>query len=831
LKNAPSHVTQYGTSFQIPELQRSVIQTLPMAPKQPTFLVTINGIECEAIADSGCAVTIISTAIAKRVKAVINKDSGMCIYAANGKQIKLAGRTKIKVGTLGVKAQVPCLVAEDDSDRILISYLFFQTIGIVLDCYHNLIINWVAKSSTECTIIDYKTIACQYIKEKAIRQNNIVLSNGLLEHTVYRVDIDRFLDSINRSKKELLDFIFQFLNKCANCKSKKCIEHKVYTTFEQLLGAPDNFSEPSIDEGDINDEQSEVSVSSDSSSDSSITGSVGENQTIPKTIDDSQRAVKDSDSDSGSEGKLQHKTRSKSQKRIDKETRDYFTKCSKLDPSDINFVCAFRTATDIELGPKEMASIPVICDYNNDRGVLTCDVRLVASKARRYNIVMRNSITTTDRQFLEIRNLIRAKVRIPKGVALYAATPVEELYENICMLDSEGEPRVQEIRISKPNEQLMNSSNEAQLERKQFEEIRSSWGDICQVYVEQCDFSISYTSLPYTYDRNDDQCAKILRCVSKSVPTLREPVSPHYDFDKMDIGEQLTPEQRLKLKSVVDKYADRFAHNLSELGSGAKWDPIEIKTGDNRPCKAQVRRVSEDDRRAIENEIKEMLSHGLIVPVRSQWSSPIHLVKGKNGKTRFCVDYRTLNSLTIKNNYPLPRIDENIDMFKGCKYISIWDCISGYFQLKMHPNSIEKTAFCSSLGLFAFTRHPFGLTNGPADFCQFINYYFSDLRPYGVILYLDDIAIATETFESHLEAIEHTLITVGDAGLKLKASKCSFAKNSCKYLGFTISADGVNIHDEKVRVIRDWPPPTTRKKLQSFLGHTVFVSRFFRKSS
>ena len=159
-------------------------------------------------------------------------------------------------------------------------------------------------------------------------------------------------------------------------------------------------------------------------------------------------------------------------------------------------------------------------------------------------------------------------------------------------------------------------------------------------------------------------------------------------------------------------------------------------------------------------------------PSSSPWASPVVLVPKKDGSLRFCVDYRRLNSITVKDVYPLPRVDDILDALGGVKYFSSLDLASGYWQIALSPDASLKSAFTTHCGLFEFLRMPFGLCNAPATFQCVMQRVLAGLEGHGYFVYLDDVLVASETFADHLNHLREVFSRLKDAGLRLKPQKC-----------------------------------------------------------
>lgn len=175
-----------------------------------------------------------------------------------------------------------------------------------------------------------------------------------------------------------------------------------------------------------------------------------------------------------------------------------------------------------------------------------------------------------------------------------------------------------------------------------------------------------------------------------------------------------------------------------------------IDTPEAIPQKSRPYRVSHTERQVIQDQVDEMLQHGVIEQSQSPWSSPVILVKKKEGDMRFCVDYRKLNAVTTKSNYPLPLIDNIFLCLKDSKYYSSLDLFSGFWQIGVHPNSVEKTAFITPDGLYHFLKMPFGLCNAPSTFQNLADKVFQGLKWKECLSYIDDVLVFSATFEEHL---------------------------------------------------------------------------------
>uniref|UniRef100_A0A2N9GE10 RNA-directed DNA polymerase n=1 Tax=Fagus sylvatica TaxID=28930 RepID=A0A2N9GE10_FAGSY len=230
--------------------------------------------------------------------------------------------------------------------------------------------------------------------------------------------------------------------------------------------------------------------------------------------------------------------------------------------------------------------------------------------------------------------------------------------------------------------------------------------------------------------------------------------------------------------------------------------------------------------REVEFSIDLVPDKGFIRPSASPWGAPVLFVKKKDGSMRLCIDYRELNRVTIKNKYPLPRIDDLFDQLQGAQVFSKIDLRSGYHQLKIKSEDIPKTAFRTRYGHYEFLVMPFGLTNAPAVFMDLMNRVFHEYLDRFVIVFIDDILVYSKSLEEHEDHLRIVLQILRDKKLYAKLKKCEFWLNQVVFLGHVVSKDGITVDPSKIEAVVNWDRPTNVSEVRSFLGLAGYYRRF-----
>lgn len=323
---------------------------------------------------------------------------------------------------------------------------------------------------------------------------------------------------------------------------------------------------------------------------------------------------------------------------------------------------------------------------------------------------------------------------------------------------------------------------------------------------------------------------QVIRTVQEIKPKPPRNLPKHLTDLFERTSEGMSSTQKKQIASLLGKYGDIFSKSENDLGrTGIIKHKISV--GDSRPIKQAMRRVPVHLQDEVDRQINQMLEHDIIQPSASPWASAIVLVKKKDGSRRFCIDYRRLNDLTIKDAYLLPRIDESLDQLAGFKWFSCLDLSAGYWQVEVEPEDKPKTAFITRRGLFEFNVMPFGLCNAPATFERIMELVLSGLHWQICLIYLDDIIVFGRSFSEMIQNLDLVLGRFAQAGLKLKPQKCQLFKKEVEFLGHVINEHGVHTDPRKIECIKNWPLPKDIKEVRSFLGLCSYYRRFIENYS
>jgi hypothetical protein len=287
-----------------------------------------------------------------------------------------------------------------------------------------------------------------------------------------------------------------------------------------------------------------------------------------------------------------------------------------------------------------------------------------------------------------------------------------------------------------------------------------------------------------------------------------------------DQGSMLNQTKAIALEDirVVQEYPDVFSEELPGMPPDRDIElVIELLPG-TPPISKRSYRMPVNELPELKKQIEELQSKGFIRPSSSPWGAPVLFVEKKDGTQQMCVDYHSLNEVTIKNKYPLPRIEDLFDQMKGASVFSKIDLRSGYHQLKIQESDISKTTFHTRYGLYEYTVISFGLTNAPAYFMYLMNKVFMEYLDKFMVVFIDDILIFLKTEEDHETHLRLVLEKLRTHQLYAKFNKCEFWLSKVAFLRHVISAGGISVDSGKVRDVLNWMPPTNVSEIQSFLG-------------
>ena len=252
----------------------------------------------------------------------------------------------------------------------------------------------------------------------------------------------------------------------------------------------------------------------------------------------------------------------------------------------------------------------------------------------------------------------------------------------------------------------------------------------------------------------------------------------------------------------------------------------KIVLTDDTPIKQRPYKVPYALESEYDKQIEMMLHTKTIKPSWSPWTSPVVMVMKKDGTLRFCIDYRKVNEVTRKDTYPLPLIDMMFDKLKKSTIFTVMDLQKGYNQVAMEKESIEITAFSTGKGLYEYLKMPFGLTGAPSTFQRLMNLILMGVLH--AMVYLDDIIIFSETADKHIEYLREVIQRLKVAKLKVKPTKCDWAKEEVRYVGHIVSGKGIKPDPDNVSKVENFRIPETVKQVREFLGLAGYYRRFIK---
>ncbi|UYV68821.1 hypothetical protein LAZ67_6001031 [Cordylochernes scorpioides] len=308
----------------------------------------------------------------------------------------------------------------------------------------------------------------------------------------------------------------------------------------------------------------------------------------------------------------------------------------------------------------------------------------------------------------------------------------------------------------------------------------------------------------------------------------KRPIVP----EDVNINHSLTPKERREILDVVNEYRDCFALGMGELGCTdvTKMDIKEVD-GSKPVCLRPYKTTAserEGKREAIREIVREWKDNGIVTETRSPYASPVLLVRKKTGDHRLVVDYRILNIQTVKDKFPLPRIDDLLEGLRNAKFFTTLDLAHGYLQIPLTDKAKLKTEFITPDDTGQFERMIFGLANAPAEFQRLMHSVLGPLLNKKALCYLDDVIIPAKDWREMIERLREVLERIRSAKLTLKPSKCEFGRREVEFLGYVISTGGLKPGPRKIKAIEEFPEPKNVHDIRRFLRLTNFFRRFVK---
>ena len=301
------------------------------------------------------------------------------------------------------------------------------------------------------------------------------------------------------------------------------------------------------------------------------------------------------------------------------------------------------------------------------------------------------------------------------------------------------------------------------------------------------------------------------------------------DVKEVKIGSSLSPMERQKMEELLREYVDVFAWSYQDmpgLNSEIVEHQLPLKS-ECKPIQQKLRRMKPDMLLKIREEVKKQFDAGFLKVARyPEWVANIVPVPKKDGKVRMCVDYRDLNKASPKDNFPLPHIDTLVDNTAKHHMFSFMDGFSGYNQIRMAEEDMEKTTFVTIWGTFCYKVMPFGLKNAGATYQRAMVTLFHDMMHKEIEVYVDDMIAKSRVEEDHVANLRKLFERLRKFQLKLNPAKCTFGVKSGKLLGFVVSEKGIEVDPDKISAIQNLAPPRTQKEVRGFLGRLNYIARF-----
>src|SRR3954467_7516283 len=343
------------------------------------------------------------------------------------------------------------------------------------------------------------------------------------------------------------------------------------------------------------------------------------------------------------------------------------------------------------------------------------------------------------------------------------------------------------------------------------------------------------------FEAEEEEDEEISKEISRLLQQKEEAIQPYNEpleiinlgsdgnRKEVKIGASLSSEIRESLIQLLREFSDVFAWSYQDmpgLDTSIVEHHLPLKA-ECPPVKQKLRRTHPEMAMKIKEEVQKQINAGFLVTSEyPQWLANIVPVPKKDGKVRMCVDYRDLNRASPKDDFPLSHIDVLVDNTAQCKVFSFMDGFSGYNQIKMAPEDMEKTTFTTPWGTFCYKVMPFGLKNVGATYQRVMVAIFHDMIHQEIEVYVDDMIAKSNTEEEHLGHLHKLFDILKKYKLRLNPNKCTFGVRSDKLLGFIVRSKGIEVDPAKVKAIQEMPIPRTEKQVRGFLGRINYIARF-----
>lgn len=317
----------------------------------------------------------------------------------------------------------------------------------------------------------------------------------------------------------------------------------------------------------------------------------------------------------------------------------------------------------------------------------------------------------------------------------------------------------------------------------------------------------------------------------ENINVLEECVNNRDDFETLkrnvESNVTLSGVQKTQVHKLLEDFRDIFSHNKKDLGF-CKYLKHEIDIKENSPIQQMKTKVPLNVEDWVDNQVDKLKEMGVIRESTSPWSAPVVVVKKKSGDFRLCIDFRRLNSLTIKPIYSIPDTQSLFNHLEEAKVFSSIDVSNAYYQIGIREEDKKLTAFSTRKGHWEFNRMPFGLSGAPFSFQRLMNIILREENWLMCLVYLDDVLIFAKNFDEHMRRLKIVFQKIKDSGIKLSPLKCNLFQKEVQYLGHLITESGIKTDPSKISAIKEWPLPNNVSELRSFLGFCNYYRKFIK---